>query len=89
MYTAVLVGVMKFSEVPDNILNFVHFDAKRRGIEHKPDDLIAILQVKTSMSFIPIPLGIGLTLGDVEKELSEVQVTLDPQARSVLGSNLK
>ncbi len=89
MYVAILVGIMKVSEVPIEQMNFVHFDAKRRGIEHGPDDMIAILQIKTSMSFIPIPLGIGLSISDVEKELQEVQSVLDEKARSVLVSNLK
>jgi len=85
MYTAIFDHVTTYLDAADQMKPFILFDAKRRDIEVKDDDRFAILKIDTSMSYISIPLGQGISIGAIENELKELETQLDAHARVELA----
>ena len=67
MYKAVFQIKLPKRDVPEEMLPFVLFDAKRRNIELSEDEEVVILKVATTMSYISVPLGKGITIEVLER----------------------
>ena len=88
MYKAIFEMTTSLQGAPDEIKPFIIFDAKRRGMEIKDEDSFAILRIETTTSYVVIPLGTELKLQDVIQQLSEIETTLDDEAKEKLETLL-
>lgn len=89
MYSANLMMVRPLSEVPEHIRPFVQFDARRRGLELKDSDKVAVLHVATTQSYVIVPVGKGITIERFISELSEIDTRLDADSQATLERLLK
>jgi len=76
-------------EVPEHIRPFVDFEARRRSIELKESDKVAVLHVTTTQSYIIVPLGKGITLESVIAQLSEIDTRLDGDSQKSMEKLLE
>ena len=76
MYKAVFVEKTTLGNAPDNIKPFILFDAKRRNIELTDESQVVILKIDTSLSYISVPLGFGLSIEAIDAELKEIETEL-------------
>lgn len=87
-FTAKLISISKFSEVPGEMIPFVQFRANLKKAELKGNDEVAILQIEGTDCYHPVVLK-GAELGEIERELTEIDAKLSAEARDRLKKALK
>ncbi|RMF90349.1 MAG: DUF749 domain-containing protein [Methanobacteriota archaeon] len=75
--------------MPEEYLPYIRFQAAREGRELKGDERIAMLNVSTTTSYIPVFLDRGKTIEDVEREVAESSAVLNKDSRRILRELLE
>ena len=83
MYTARLIGVMRYGEVPDEFRGFVEFQASLEKRSPAYDDPVALLIVEGTESIHPVFLK-DVDVDEVEERLGKLQTALPPGVKAEL-----
>ncbi|GAF77515.1 unnamed protein product [marine sediment metagenome] len=82
-HTAKLVSIGKVADVDKELLSFVEFKASFIEKELKGTENVALLLVEGTKSYFPVFLD-DISIGELEKQLREMDVELDKETRDVL-----
>ncbi|MDI6654980.1 MAG: DUF749 family protein [Candidatus Hydrothermarchaeota archaeon] len=91
-FTATLVDIKRIHEVPEELMPYVSFKAEIEGrkIKVKGSERVAIFNIASTTSYIPVFLDAGKTIEDVEREIKEQAFAkLSSESREVIKKALK
>lgn len=87
-FVAKIADIKKVADAGE-YLPYIHFKAEVEGRELKGNELVAVLNVATTTSYIPVFLDKGKRIEDVEKEVGEAGAALNRDSREVLKKLLE
>lgn len=88
MHKANLVAITEVRNVPPDILPFVSFRAEVEGRELSQDELVAVLVIDTTTSYIPVFLRDPPSMEALDEMLSKQDARLTSEARDALSRHL-
>ncbi|MFH1774889.1 MAG: DUF749 family protein [Methanobacteriota archaeon] len=89
-FTATLVDIKRIHEVPEGLMPYVNFKAEIEGRKIKGSERVAIFNIASTTSYIPVFLDAGKTIEDVEREIKEQAFAkLSSESREVIKKALK
>lgn len=88
MHRANLVAIAKVRDVPPDIRPFVSFRAEVEGRTVADDDMVAVLVIDTTTSYIPVFLKDPPTMADLEEMLRRQDATLTAEAKAALSRHI-
>lgn len=88
MHKANLVAITEVRNVPPDILPFVSFRADVEGRELSQDELVAVLVIDTTTSYIPVFLKDPPSMRSLEEMLARQDAQLAAEARAALSRHL-
>ncbi len=88
-FVASIADIKYLKDMPEEFMPFVALKATIEKRELKDQDRIAILNVSTTTSYIPIFLDSDKTIEDVEREVNEASAILNTDSRDVLKKILE
>lgn len=88
MHKANLVAITEVRNVPPDILPFVSFRADVEGRELSQDELVAVLVIDTTTSYIPVFLRDPPSMRSLEEMLARQDAQLAAEARAALSRHL-
>jgi len=89
MHRANLVTITEVRNLPPDILPFVHFRADVEERKLEPDELVAVLVIDTTTSYIPVFLKDPQGMRELEEMLGKQDAQLTSEARNALSRHLK
>lgn len=89
MHKANLVAITEVKNVPPDIRPFVSFRADVEEREQSEDELVAILVIDTTTSYIPVFLKDPPTMASLEEMLARQDATLASEAKAALARHVK
>lgn len=89
MHKANLVAITEVRNVPPDIRPFVSFRADVEERELSEDELVAVLVIDTTTSYIPVFLKDPPTMASLEETLARQDAMLTSEARAALARHLK
>jgi hypothetical protein len=90
MHKANLVAITEVRNLPPDILPFVHFRADVEERQLAEDELVAVLVIDTTTSYIPIFLKEPTqSLAEVEKSLANQDAELTSESKAALAKHLR
>ena len=89
MHKANLVAITEVRNVPPDIRPFVSFRADVEERELSEDELVAVLVIDTTTSYIPVFLKDPPTMVSLEETLARQDAMLTSEARAALARHLK
>lgn len=89
MHVARLVAITELGNVPPDIRPFVEFKAavEERDLDDK--ELVAILNIDTTTSYVPVFLKDPPTMDALEKDLAKQDAKLTADSKDALAHHLK
>ena len=84
VYIAKIVTVTEYKNITDNLRPFVEFQSNLDNVEVGESDLIALLQVENTDSYIPIFLKAKPTMKEIEDKLAKQETKLNTDAKNLL-----
>jgi hypothetical protein len=88
MHVAKLVAITAVKDVPPDILPFVEFRAAVEERALDPDEMVALLVIDTTTSYIPVFLADSGDITKVETMLAAQEARLSPEAKEVLTKHI-
>ncbi len=88
MYKANLVTITEVKNVPPDIRPFVEFKAMIEERKLEENELVAVLVIDTTTSYIPVFLKAPVTLATLEETLGKQDAELTAEARNALAKHL-
>ena len=88
MYKANLVTITEVKNVPPDIRPFVEFKAMIEERKLEENELVAVLVIDTTTSYIPVFLKAPVTLATLEETLRRQEAELTVEARNALAKHL-
>lgn len=89
MHKANLVAITEVKNVPPDIRPFVSFRADVEERELSEDELVAVLVIDTTTSYIPVFLKDPPTMASLEEMLARQDATLASEAKAALARHVK
>lgn len=89
MHKANLVAITEVRNLPPDILPFVSFRADVEERELSQDELVAVLVIDTTTSYVPVFLKDPPSIADIEAMLSKQDAQLTGEARAALSKHVK
>lgn len=89
MHKANLVAITEVRNVPPDIQPFISFRAEVEGRQLSQDELVAVLVIDTTTSYIPVFLKDPPTMAALEDALSKQDAKLTSEAKAALSRHLK
>ncbi|MDQ1371148.1 MAG: hypothetical protein QG582_62 [Candidatus Thermoplasmatota archaeon] len=89
MHKANLVAITEVRNVPPDIRPFVSFMAEVEGRGLSEDELVAVLVIDTTTSYIPVFLKDPPTMASLEETLARQDATLTSEAKAALARHVK
>ncbi len=89
MHKANLVAITEVRNVPPDIRPFVSFRAEVEERELSEDELVAVLVIDTTTSYIPVFLKDPPTMASLEETLARQDAMLTSEARAALARHVK
>lgn len=84
-YRANLINITEVGSVPEKLLPFVEFKANQEGIELNNKEMVAVLNIATTESYLPIFFNKTKNIEDIEREVQEgASAELDTLARRAI-----
>lgn len=87
-FVAKIADIKKVSDAGE-YLPYIHFKAEVEGKTLKGNELVAVLNVATTTSYIPVFLDKGKCIEEVDKEVSEAGAVLNKDSRAALQKLLE
>lgn len=89
-FIATLVDIKYVCEVPVGLMPYVNFKAEIEGRKIKGSERVAIFNIASTTSYLPVFLDAGKTLEDVEREIKEQAFAeLSSDSRKIVASALR
>lgn len=88
MHKANLVAITEVRNVPPDILPFVSFRADVEERELSQDELVAVLVIDTTTSYVPVFLKDPPPMKDIEAMLAKQDAQLTSEARAALSKHV-
>ncbi len=88
MHKANLVAITEVRNLPPDILPFVSFRADVEERELSQDELVAVLVIDTTTSYIPVFLRDPPSMRSLEETLAKQEAQLTAEARAALSRHL-
>lgn len=88
-FVAKIADIKKVKEADEEYKPYIEFRAKLEKRELSGDEIVAILNVETTTSYIPVFLDKGKSIKDVEAEVYEAGAELNRDSRKALENLLK
>lgn len=88
-FIAKIADIKKVKEADDEYKPYIEFRAKMERRELSGDELVVILNVETTTSYIPVFLDKEKSIEDVEAEVKESGAELNKDSRRVIEDLLK
>lgn len=88
MHKANLVAITEMRNVPPDILPFVSFRAEVEGRELSQDELVAVLVIDTTTSYVPVFLKDPPSMKALEETLAKQDAQLTSEAKAALSRHL-
>jgi hypothetical protein len=89
MHVARLVAITELKNVPPDIRPFVDFKAAVEERVLEDMDMVAILNIDTTTSYVPVFLKDPPTMEDLEKDLGRQDAKLSADSKAALARHLK
>lgn len=89
MHKANLVAITEVRNLPPDILPFVSFRADVEERELSQDELVAVLVIDTTTSYVPVFLKDPPSMADIEAMLAKQDAQLTGEARAALSKHVK
>lgn len=89
MHKANLVAITEVRNVPPDILPFVSFKAAVEDRELSQDELVAVLVIDTTTSYVPVFLKDPPTMAALEEMLARQDAKLASEAKAALSRHLR
>lgn len=89
MHKANLVAITEVRNLPPDILPFVSFRADVEERELSQDELVAVLVIDTTTSYVPVFLKDPPSIADIEAMLAKQDAQLTGEARAALSKHVK
>jgi hypothetical protein len=70
-FVATLTYIKKVNEVPEEILPYIRFKAELEKREIKGDETVAIFNIVSTTSYVPVFLDDAKTLKEIEEEVEK------------------
>jgi hypothetical protein len=88
LFIASLVGIFKYSELPENYGPFVQYKASLENKTIKDDDEIAILNITGTQSNHVLFLGSYKDIKEIIEELKEADAEINYSTKKILEGHL-
>lgn len=88
MHKANLAVITEVKNVPPDIQPFVFFRAEVEGRKVDEDDLLAVLVIDTTTSYIPVFLKDPPSMKEIEEMLARQDAQLTAEARNALSRHV-
>ena len=88
-FIAKIADIKKVKEADDEYKPYIEFRAKMERRELSGDELVVILNVETTTSYIPVFLDREKSIEDVEAEVKESGAEINKDSRRVIEDLLK
>lgn len=88
MHKANLVVITEVKNVPPDIRPFVSFRADVEERQLSEDELVAVLVIDTTTSYIPVFLKDPPTMKEIEETLAKQDAQLTSEARNALSRHI-
>ena len=88
MHRANLVAIAKVREIPPDIRPFVSFRAEVEERTLTEDELVAVLVIDTTTSYIPVFLKDPPSMAELEEMLARQDAQLTAEARAALSKHI-
>lgn len=88
-FIAKIADIKKVKEADEEYKPYIEFRAKIEKRELTGDEIVAILNVETTTSYIPVFLDKGKSIKDVEAEVKESGAELNRDSRKAIENLLK
>lgn len=89
MHVAKLVVITELRNVPPEIRPFVEFKAAVEDRKLDEDELVGVLVIDTTTSYIPVFLKDAAPMHELEKMLAAQEAQLSGEAKTALARHLK
>ncbi len=89
MHIARLVAITELRSVPPDIRPFVEFKAAVEERMVDEGDKVAILNIDTTSSYVPVFLKDPPTMSALEKDLERQDARLTPDSKAALAHHLR
>ncbi len=89
MHKANLVAITEVRNLPPDILPFVSFRADVEERELSQDELVAVLVIDTTTSYVPVFLKDPPSIADIEAMLAKQDAQLTGEARAALSKHVE
>lgn len=89
MHVARLIAITELKNVPPDIRPFVEFKATIEDRTLEDMDKVAILNIDTTTSYVPVFLKDPPTMQELEKDLERQDAKLAADSKAALASHLK
>lgn len=89
MHKANLVAITEVRNLPPDILPFVSFRADVEERELSQDELVAVLVIDTTTSYVPVFLKDPPSMKALEEMLAKQDAQLTGEARAALSKHVK
>lgn len=89
MHKTNLVAITEVRNVPPDIRPFVSFRADVEERKLSEDELVAVLVIDTTTSYIPVFLKDPPTMAALEEMLARQDATLTSEAKAALARHIK
>lgn len=84
-FIATLVDIKHVHEVPQEFMPYVNFKAELEGRKLKGSEKVALFNIASTTSYIPVFLDEGKTLEDVEKEIeAQASAKLSSESKEII-----
>ena len=88
MHKANLVAITEVRNLPPDILPFVSFRADVEERELSQDELVAVLVIDTTTSYVPVFLKDPPSMKDIEDMLAKQDAQLTGEAKAALSKHV-
>lgn len=88
MFVASLVGIFRYTELPEKFGPFVQYKASMEGKQIENDDDIAILNVSGTESYHVLFLNSYQDIKEIEAELKDAHAEINFSTKKILEGHL-
>lgn len=88
-FIATLVDVKDITRIPKEFVPLVEFKAKLEKREIKGNEKVAILNIVSTSSYLPIFLDPGKRIEDIEEEVKTSHAILNHETKNILRNILE
>jgi hypothetical protein len=89
MHKANLVAITEVRNLPPDILPFVSFRAEVEERQLSQDELVAVLVIDTTTSYVPVFLKDAPSMKALEETLAKQDAQLTSEAKAALSRHLR